>query len=205
MLLIPADTTGTLDDDNAASLYFQIWLHSGSTYNGGTFAANWASSSSANRASSNNTSFFDSTDRTFLITGFQVEVGSQATPFEHRSFGEELALCHRYFYKHTLSYLSGYSPTSTRADIAIQFPCEMRVAPTAFTAVGTASHIAIQYAATAANCNSAVTVNFPDNVTSSGSRVQGHLASGLTVGQGAILYNADADANDYHLTFSSEL
>ena len=41
-------------------------------------------------------SFFDSTDRTFFITGLQMEIGSQATPFEHRSFGEELALCQRY-------------------------------------------------------------------------------------------------------------
>ena len=30
-----------------------------------------------------------------------MEVGSQATPFEHRSFGEELALCQRYF---TITY-----------------------------------------------------------------------------------------------------
>ena len=136
VLLIPADTTGTLDDDNAASLYFQIWLHSGSTYNGGTFAANWASASSANRASSNNTSFFDSTDRTFLITGFQVEVGSQATPFEHRSFGEELALCQRYYFVHnpdglqTYLYAGAYTAHTTTALHGVNFPTTMRSAPT---------------------------------------------------------------------------
>ena len=36
---------------------------------------------------------------TWQMTECQVEVGSQATPFEHRSFGEELALCQRYYYK----------------------------------------------------------------------------------------------------------
>ena len=49
------------------------------------------------RIGDNQTSFFDSTDRTFFITGVQMEVGSQATPFEHRSFGEELQLCQRYY------------------------------------------------------------------------------------------------------------
>ena len=50
--------------------------------------------------SDNQTSILDSTDRTFFITGLQMELGSQATPFEHRSFGEELALCYRYFQYH---------------------------------------------------------------------------------------------------------
>ena len=40
---------------------------------------------------------FTSTDNNFFLTGVQMEIGSQATNFEHRSFGEELALCQRYF------------------------------------------------------------------------------------------------------------
>ena len=44
-------------------------------------------------------SFFSSTDNEFYLTGVQLEVGSQATPFEHRSFAEELALCHRYYHR----------------------------------------------------------------------------------------------------------
>jgi len=93
------DTTGALDDDNALSFYpIQIWLHGGSNYTSGTFASNtWGSVTNANRYAGSRTSIFDSTDREFYVTGVQVEVGSQATPFEHSSFGEELALCYRYY------------------------------------------------------------------------------------------------------------
>ncbi len=97
-LTFAADTTGALDDDNASSFEINIWLHAGSGYTGGTFASNtWASVTNANRYAGSRTSFYDSTDREFFLTGVQMEIGSQATPFEHRSFGEELALCQRYF------------------------------------------------------------------------------------------------------------
>ena len=97
ILNFPADTTGAYDDDNAASIQMSIFLHAGSTFTSGTLNSSaFAANTDANRAAGIS-SFFDSTDRTFFITGLQMEVGSVATPFEHRSFGEELALCQRYF------------------------------------------------------------------------------------------------------------
>ena len=89
------DTTGAFDDNNEASLLLAFWLHGGSNFTSGTLSSTFVSSNNVNRAAGIS-SFFDSTDRTFFITGVQVEVGSQATPFEHRSFGEELFLCSRY-------------------------------------------------------------------------------------------------------------
>lgn len=93
------DTTGTLDNDNAESIRISFWLHGGSNYTGGTHSSNTWHTTENQRLGDNQTSFFDSTDRTFFITGVQLEVGDQATPFEHRSFGEELKLCERYFQK----------------------------------------------------------------------------------------------------------
>jgi hypothetical protein len=93
------ETSNALDDDNASSLSLHLWLHGGSTFAGGTFASNTWHTTNANRLSDSQSSFFDSTDRTFFITGVQMEVGSVATPFEHRSFGEEFDLCLRYYEK----------------------------------------------------------------------------------------------------------
>jgi len=98
-LTFAADTTGALGDDNLESLSINIWLHAGSTYSGGTFASNtWAAKTDANRAAVDDlTSIFDATSRTFFITGVQMELGAVATPFESRSYAEELYLCQRYF------------------------------------------------------------------------------------------------------------
>ena len=93
------------NDDNGASLQFNIWLHSGSTFSSGSIQASWGSNNGGRAAGIS--SFYDSTARTFSITGVQLELGSVATDFEHRSYGEELALCQRYY-----QYI-GTTPTST--------------------------------------------------------------------------------------------
>ena len=130
ILTYPADTTGTFDDDNAQSLRLFLWLHSGSTYAGGTLDTTWHTTA-ANRAAGIS-SFFDSTDRTLFITGLQMEVGSQATPFEHRSFGEELDLCQRYYAeKNDGSTLQSFQISGgTEEQFYVYFPKFMRANPT---------------------------------------------------------------------------
>jgi hypothetical protein len=113
-LTFTGDTTGALDDDNATSLSFSIWLHAGADFTSGTFVSNtWSSMTHPNRAAVDDfTSIYDATSRTFFITGVQWEIGATATEFESRTFGEELALCQRYYEK---SYNQGVNPaTSTR-------------------------------------------------------------------------------------------
>jgi len=95
-LSMGADTTGAFDDDNAVSLYFNIWLHSGSNYAGGTLNTSWNSVTQANRAVGIS-SFFDSTDRTFFLTGVQVEAGQNPTEFEHEPHIVTENKCMRYF------------------------------------------------------------------------------------------------------------
>ena len=101
MLIFPADTSGAFNNDQNNSLSINWWLLAGSTYNGGTVnTSSWASITQANRASGSNVNAMDSTSNDFRLTGVQLEVGDQATSFEHRSFGEELSLCQRYYETH---------------------------------------------------------------------------------------------------------
>lgn len=103
VITIPGDTAASQNfDDNAEiGIIFKWWLAAGSTFTGGTYADNvWRANVNANRISSSNVNLADSTSNEWYITGVQVEIGSAATEFEHRSFGEELSLCHRYYQEH---------------------------------------------------------------------------------------------------------
>jgi len=93
---VPAASSTQIDNDNSVEMQVNFWLHAGSTYTSGTLSATFEATNNANRAAGIG-SIFASTDNTLEITGVQLEVAEQATPFEHRSFGEELALCQRYF------------------------------------------------------------------------------------------------------------
>jgi len=94
-IAIPADTTGAFDDDNAESLGITFWLHAGSNFTSGTLDTTWGSNTNANRAVGIS-SFFDSTARTFFITGLQLEIGQNPTEFEHEPPDQTFRKCCRY-------------------------------------------------------------------------------------------------------------
>ena len=133
-LTFPGDTTGKLDADNANSLRLHIWLHGGSNYTSGTLQTSWGSIVAANRAAGIS-SFFDSTDREFFITGVQMELGEVAQPFEHETFGDNLAKCQRYYFNITgdnVDYagLMGYANGTSDVRFSVKFPVPMRANPT---------------------------------------------------------------------------
>jgi hypothetical protein len=68
---------------------------------------------------------------TVRITGVQLEIGDTATPFEHRSYGQELALCQRFFQKVYVNKLVGvvYTPNGDTRHNSIQYS-PMRSTPT---------------------------------------------------------------------------
>jgi len=92
------NSAGAIADDNGDGLQLGWFLSAGTTYNGATDDA-WSSNSN-HYATSNQVNWMDNTSNDFYLTGVQLEVGDNATPFEHLTFGEELTLCQRYYQKY---------------------------------------------------------------------------------------------------------
>ena len=98
-----ANTDFAITETNALGIHLYWWLAAGSIYTSSPLATTWAANT--NRVTGQ-TNFLDSTSNEFYLTGVQLEIGDVATPFEHRSFGDELLKCQRYYRK-----VDTYSPT----------------------------------------------------------------------------------------------
>ena len=203
IITFDGDTTGAFDNDNGNSLTVQFYLAVGSVYNSGTLATSWGSRVNANTAVGQ-VNLADSTDNEWYITGIQLEVGSVATPFEHRSFGEELALCQRYYFKIQAdgsadSFALGSVINSTTTDHNVFFPVQMRSSPTAIETSGTAGDYSLSSAGTATT-NSSVPVFTRATVTTAFYRSV--VSSGLTAGNAGLHRAVNSSA---FLAWSSEL
>ena len=124
-IVFPGDTGGSwVTTGTSVGLRFTFQFMLGSNYTGGTRGA-WAATTGYQNLCPPYTANLQETNATLQITGVQLEVGKNATEFEHRSYGEELALCQRYYEKSfpdnvtpakgstTTSLASGGQPTTT--------------------------------------------------------------------------------------------
>jgi len=128
------DTSNPFDNNNGASLQFNIWLHAGSNFTSGTIQYPWGGGNNPGRAAGI-TDFFDSTNRTFFLTGVQLEVSPVATPFEHRSVGQEMFLCQRYYHEMQVKGINtAAGSTQTYMACFQPFATTMRAAPTTTSA-----------------------------------------------------------------------
>ena len=113
---IPADTSNTINDDTGGGFYVRFLIDFGDTYGGGR-PTSWSALS--NDRYNGHTKLCTNTANNFYITGVQLEMGSKATPYEHRTISEELVNCQRYYYPYK-SILKGASSGVGRPWIPVQ-------------------------------------------------------------------------------------
>ena len=87
----------TFNNDNGAGLNVEVVPFYGTDFTASPSLNTWAAHSSSSRTPDYTSTWYTTNDATFEITGVQLEVGSVATDFEHRSFAQELFLCKRYY------------------------------------------------------------------------------------------------------------
>ena len=168
-LLWPKDVSGSIADDNGTGMSFYLTLQVGTNFTSGSVPATWETLNTTDIADSGQTQFFDSTSRTLSITGLQMEIGEQATPFEHESFAATLQKCQRYFQKRVFTDADaiwvGANYTGTSAYGVIEHIVTMRTEPS-----GAYSGTLADYKYYTANGNktpSAMTINSRNSENSS--------------------------------------
>lgn len=128
---LPTSTPSNWDGSSGANTIGLLlcWSLSGTSSYGTSTTDTWLSGDY--RRTSNQTNMGATLNATWQITGVQLEVGDTATPFEYRSYGDELARCQRYYWKGELSSGPTYLTNGGNIPLGNGFllPVTMRAAP----------------------------------------------------------------------------
>ena len=201
---IPGNSNLQFDDNNNIGARFKIYPYLGTTYSGGTDNT-WAARSALGYGSMGNQSaWLTAGASTFDITGVQLEVGSVATDFEHRSFAVEKRLCMRYYQQYVNIMMAGFVPdNSSRVyGLGLNFPVEMRSAPSiTLTATGSSSGQTISDG----SANAYVTSLLSSGATSQHVELSLNVNTDLTDFRVAVAYGSGYSVRETTYKFSSEI
>ena len=172
-ITVAGDTTGTWATTSARSLQVAWGLGVGSTYSGSAGAWEAADRNSATGAT---TGVLTTANATWYITGIQIEVGSYSTPFEHKSYAQDLLDCQRYLFcidatddnegSGERAFGLGTYYNDTSVIIYIDTPVEMRATPSLEVNLNGSSQWLQSYVgATGSNTNAGLNVGQNGNNT----------------------------------------
>jgi hypothetical protein len=131
---IPGNS-GLTFDNNANKGLVLLWsAYQGTDVTGSVTENAWMTFSGSTRTADQTSTWYTTNDATFELTGVQLEVGSYATEFEHRSYGDELARCQRYYegiyMNDGTAAFKGYASYGSNANFEYQFAVQKRARPT---------------------------------------------------------------------------
>ena len=156
---IPGNSNIQIDDANTVGMDINFTYYSGPDKDTSS-EGSWGSTNAY--STSESTNYFDSTSNDMFITGIQLEVGDTATSFEHRSYGEELRRCQRYYEKIPISineiFLFGVNQFSSAGSIRFPFKVSKRAVPGAVS-IDNASFDYYKVAGSGSNNSSSFTVS----------------------------------------------
>ena len=133
-ITIPGDSVNYSQNvTNGIGLYLSFALRASSNWVSTNNNNIWVNQTDTSRHYGHNVNVGSVNGDYWAITGVQLEVGKNATEFEHRSYGEELALCQRYFYKlggaASRSIGFAYTPSTSEIAVTTHHPVPMRIDP----------------------------------------------------------------------------
>ena len=201
--IIPGNSNLTFDVNNEEGMKLEISLVRGTDYTDNSVTNDaWATYATGTRNKDNTTTWYTTNDATFELTGVQLEVGSQATAFEHCGFGEELTLCQRYYQQYVNPCCTGVIPDngSKAYSIGLQFQTRMRAVPT----------LTIGNAGTGGNVSDGQSTQFISSLSAADRNVDGasmylNLAGDLGDFRPACLGLNDSTTNSTTYKFVAEL
>ena len=195
----------TINIDNGVGLVFDLHAFMGTDYTASGVTLNqWGTFATGARTPDQTSTWYTTNDSTLELTGVQLEVGSVATDFEHRSFAQELALCQRYYFRIPYQgvsngggvYLGSGKETGSNARVAVDFPVPMRAIPSCAASNLLADD---ETSATSANTVSSVLAS---SVEPDRGRIE---FSGGSYSSGNSISLATGQATDSYLEGSAEL
>ena len=148
---IPGNSNLQFDNDTAKNFQTDIFAFLGTDDTSSAVSLNtWATYASGTQVKDVTSTWYTTNDATLEITGVQLEVGSQPTAFEHRSYGEELKLCKRYYQIMPASLMNirgsdsvSYSNASLQTTHVL--PEAMRSTPTGSNATDGTAYVTMKY------------------------------------------------------------
>jgi len=161
---ISGNSSITIDDNSDIGLSIELVMFRGTDTTDNSVPLNaWQTYSSSARMPDNTSTWYTTNDATFEITGVQLEVGDTATDFEHRSFGQELALCQRYFQVVSASNRVRSAGSSHIYANSVNYFVTMRATPSTTKSGGIVSNVGLEA------CNNVNTTGFRYEITATSS------------------------------------